>query len=101
LKNLLVVLVLIAVAILIEILIEGTGRKQDMVSIVGVEPDSIGGSYIYFDNGEIYHRTKRNSDASSVQDLETPRGMRMNEFGEGVGTDGYRSAPAEERSGSF
>jgi hypothetical protein len=65
LKNLLLVLALLAIAILIEFLIEDQASKQDMVNIVGFESDSAGGGYIYFDNGDVYHRRSASDRASS------------------------------------
>ena len=76
-KNLLSVLSLLAIAILIESLIEDQTSKQDMVNIVGFESDSAGGSYIYFNNGNVYHRRGASDRASSLHNQEHFRNSRI------------------------
>ena len=76
-KNLLIVLALLATAILIESLIEDQTSKQDMVNIVGFESDSAGGSYIYFNNGDVYHRRNASDRASSSNNQEHFRNSRI------------------------
>lgn len=56
LKSIGIILLLIALVVLIDLLIEGSGPRGDGVSIVGAESDSAGGRYIRMSNGEVYHR---------------------------------------------
>ncbi len=60
-KRVAIVLFLVALAILIDLLLQGPSR-QERGSIVGSETDSAGGRYIYKSNGEVYHR-RQESDA--------------------------------------
>jgi len=56
LKSIATILLCIALALLIEYLIENSSPQQDLVNIVGAENDSVGGRYIYLSNGDVYHR---------------------------------------------
>jgi hypothetical protein len=56
LKSFATVLLLIALAFLIEYLIESSSSQENRATIVGYENDSVGGRYIYMSNGEVYHR---------------------------------------------
>jgi len=84
LKNLLIVLSLLAIAILIESLIEDQASKQDMVNIVGFESDSAGGGYIYFNNGDVYHRRSASDRASSPNNQEHFRNSRIEDVNQKV-----------------
>jgi hypothetical protein len=56
LKSIATILLCIALALLIEYVIESAWPQEDTVNIVGAENDSVGGRYIYLSNGDVYHR---------------------------------------------
>jgi hypothetical protein len=76
-KHILIIITLLALCFLIEYLVEDIGPRRDMLNIVGSETDSVGGHYIYFDNGDVYHRRKVKAGSSS---LNYQRGPRTGEF---------------------
>ena len=83
-KNLLIVLALFAITILIEFLIEDQATRRDMTNIVGFESDSAGGSYIYFNNGDVYHRRSASDRGSSPNNQEHFRNSRLEDVNQKV-----------------
>ena len=55
-KRIAIVLLCILLALMVNLLVEDFAPSADKTKIVGYESDSLGGRYIYLDNGEIYHR---------------------------------------------
>ena len=99
-KNLLLVIFLVALAILIKFLMEGFTTEGDMTNIIGCETDSVGNQYILFDNGDVYHRRKTTQETSSPVDSRPTLDSKSRNVTSGFPSENPPPFPSSSASGT-